>query len=111
MGNLLSLTTFIPLLGAGILALFLRGDDAAAQRNAKWVALATTVFTFAVSLFILAGFKTDAAGFQFVEDRQWLLGMRYKMGVDGISLLFVMLTTFLMPLVIAACWDVTHRVK
>ena len=62
MGNLLSLTTFIPLLGAGILALFLRGDDAAAQRNAKWVALATTVFTFAVSLFILAGFKTDAAG-------------------------------------------------
>ena len=111
MGNLLSLTTFIPLLGAGILALFLRGDDAAAQRNAKWVALATTVFTFAVSLFILAGFKTDATGFQFVDDRQWLLGMRYKMGVDGISLLFVMLTTFLMPLVIAACWDVTHRVK
>ncbi len=111
MGNLLSLTTFIPLLGAGILALFLRGDDAAAQRNAKWVALATTVFTFAVSLFILAGFKTDAAGFQFVEDRQWLLGMRYKMGVAGISLLFVMLTTFLMPLVIAACWDVTPRVK
>ena len=111
MGNLLSLTTFIPLLGAGILALFLRGDDHAAQRNAKWVALATTVFTFAVSLFILAGFKADAPGFQFVEDRQWLLGMRYKLGVDGISLLFVMLTTFLMPLVIAACWDVTHRVK
>ena len=111
MGNLLSLTTFIPLLGAGILALFLRGDDHAAQRNAKWVALATTVFTFAVSLFILAGFDPAAPGFQFVEDRQWLLGMRYKIGVDGISLLFVMLTTFLMPLVIAACWDVTHRVK
>ncbi|MCZ4261936.1 NADH-quinone oxidoreductase subunit M [Limimaricola sp. G21655-S1] len=111
MGNLLSLTTFIPLLGAGILALFLRGDDLAAQRNAKWVALATTVFTFVVSLFILAGFDAEAPGFQFVEDRQWLLGMRYKLGVDGISLLFVMLTTFLMPLVIAACWDVTHRVK
>ncbi|MGR3465972.1 NADH-quinone oxidoreductase subunit M [Limimaricola sp.] len=111
MGNLLSLTTFIPLLGAGILALFLRGDDAAAQRNAKWVALATTVFTFVVSIFILAGFDPEAPGFQFVEDRQWLLGMRYKLGIDGISLLFVMLTTFLMPLVIAACWDVTHRVK
>lgn len=111
MGNLLSLTTFIPLLGAGILALFLRGDDVAAQRNAKWVALATTVFTFVVSLFILTGFDAEAPGFQFVEDRQWLLGMRYKLGVDGISLLFVMLTTFLMPLVIAACWDVSHRVK
>ncbi len=111
MGNLLSLTTFIPLLGAGILALFLRGDDAAAQRNAKWVALATTVFTFVVSLFILAGFDPSDTGFQFVEDRQWLLGLRYKLGVDGISILFVLLTTFLMPLVIASCWDVTHRVK
>ncbi len=111
MGNLLSLTTFIPLLGAGILALFLRGDDAAAQRNAKWVALATTVFTFVVSLFILAGFDPSDTGFQFVEDRQWLLGLRYKLGVDGISILFVLLTTFLMPLVIASCWDVSHRVK
>jgi NADH-quinone oxidoreductase subunit M len=46
-----------------------------------------------------------------VEQRDWLLGMQYKMGVDGISVLFVMLTTFLMPLVIASCWDVKHRVK
>ncbi|SMY07804.1 NADH-quinone oxidoreductase subunit M [Flavimaricola marinus] len=111
MGNLLSLTTFIPLLGALILALFLRGDDAAAQRNAKWVALATTVFCFVVSLFILFGFDASNTDFQFVEDKEWLLGLRYRMGVDGISILFVMLTTFLMPLVIAACWDVTHRVK
>ena len=111
MGNLLSLTTFIPLLGALILALFLRGDDEAAQRNAKWVALATTVATFIVSLFILTGFNPADTGFQFVEERTWLLGMQYKMGVDGISILFVMLTTFLMPLVIAACWDVNTRVK
>jgi NADH-quinone oxidoreductase subunit M len=111
MGNLLSLTTFIPLLGALILALFLRGDDAAAQRNAKWVALATTVFCFVVSLFILFGFDPNNTDFQFVEDEEWLLGLRYRMGVDGISILFVMLTTFLMPLVIASCWDVTHRVK
>ena len=48
MGNLLSLTTFIPLLGAVILAIFLRGDNAAAQGNAKWVAMATTVATFVV---------------------------------------------------------------
>ncbi|PYE84154.1 NADH-quinone oxidoreductase subunit M [Pseudoroseicyclus aestuarii] len=111
MGNLLSLTTFIPLLGAVILALFLRGDDVAAQRNAKWVALATTAFTFVVSLFILFGFDSSNPGFQFVEERQWLLGLTYKMGVDGISVLFVLLTTFLMPLVIASTWDVTTRVK
>jgi NADH-quinone oxidoreductase subunit M len=111
MGNLLSLTTFIPMIGAVILALFLRGDDKAAQSNAKWVALATTVFTFVVSLFILFGFDPSNPNFQFVEEQTWLLGLKYRMGVDGISILFVMLTTFLMPLVIASCWDVTHRVK
>ncbi len=111
MGNLLSLTTFIPLLGAVILAIFLRGDDAAAQGNAKWVAMATTVATFIVSLFILFGFDPSNTDFQMVESREWLMGMNYKMGVDGISILFVMLTTFLMPLVIASCWNVTTRTK
>ena len=111
MGNLLSLTTFIPLLGAVILALFLRGDDEAARSNAKWVAMATTVATFLVSLFILFGFDPSNTDFQMVEEREWLLGLNYKMGVDGISVLFVMLTTFLMPIVIASCWNVTTRVK
>lgn len=111
MSNLLSLTTFIPLLGAAILALFLRGDDQAAQSNAKWVALATTGFTFLVSLFILAGFDRSVVGFQMVEERAWIGGLTYKMGVDGISLVLVLLTTFIMPLVIGACWGVTNRVK
>lgn len=111
MGNILSLTTFLPLLGAVILALFLRGDDDAAQRNAKWVALVTTVVTFIVSLFILTNFDPAETGFQMVESREWLLGLQYKMGVDGISILFALLTTFLMPLVVAACWDVKTRVK
>jgi NADH-quinone oxidoreductase subunit M len=111
MGNILSLTTFLPLLGAIILALFLRGDDAAAQRNAKWVALVTTAVTFICSLFILGNFNPADTGFQMLESRDWLLGLQYKMGVDGISILFVMLTTFLMPLVIASCWDVKTRVK
>ena len=111
MDNLLSIVTFTPLIAAAILALFLRGDDEAARRNAKWLALGATGFTFVVSLFVLAGFDPQDTGFQFVEERDWLLGLHYKMGVDGISVLFVMLTTFLMPLVIAACWDVTDRVK
>lgn len=111
MGNILSLTTFIPLVGAAILALLLRGDDASAQRNAKWVALVTTVVTFICSLFIISNFDPSDTGFQLVEERDWLLGLQYKMGVDGISILFVMLTTFLMPLVIASCWDVKTRVK
>ncbi|MDC0343558.1 NADH-quinone oxidoreductase subunit M [bacterium] len=111
MDNLLSITTFIPALAAAILALFLRGDDEAAQKNAKWAALFATGATFFVSLFILFGFDPNDTGFQFVEEGEWILGLKYKMGVDGISVLFVMLTTFIMPLVIAASWDVTHRVK
>ena len=111
MDNVLSIITFIPLIAAVILAALLRGDDAAAQRNAKWLALVATTATFLVSLFVYAEFDPADTGFQFVEERDWLLGLSYKMGVDGISVLFVLLTTFLMPLVIASAWNVTERVK
>jgi len=111
MENLLSIVTFIPALAALILAVFLRGNDAAAQKNAKWLALLATSATFILSIFILTGFEPADTGFQFVEEKDWILGLKYKMGVDGISVLFVMLTTFLMPITIAACWGVTHRVK
>ncbi len=111
MQNILSIITFLPLVAAAILALFLRGDDAAAQKNAKWLALIATSVTFVISLFLIAQFDPADTGFQFVEERDWLLGLKYKVGVDGISVLFVMLTTFLMPLTILACWGVTHRVK
>ena len=111
MANLLSIVTFLPLLGAVILAVFLRGSDAAANRNAKWVALWTTIATFVMSIFIITGFDPADTGFQMVEERSWLMGLQYKMGVDGISVLFVMLTTFLMPITIGACWTVETRVK
>ena len=111
MDNLLSIVTFIPAVAAAILAIFLRGEDEAAQNNAKWVAMIATSLTFVVSLFILFDFDSSNTGFQFVEEREWLLGLQYKMGVDGISVLFVMLTTFMMPLTIAASWKVTSRVK
>jgi NADH-quinone oxidoreductase subunit M len=111
MDNLLSIVTFIPAIAALILAVFLRGEDEAAQRNAKWVALAATSATFVVSLFILFDFDPSNTGFQFVEEGDWLLGLKYKMGVDGISVLFVMLTTFIMPLTILASWGVSTRVK
>ncbi|MEM8578433.1 MAG: NADH-quinone oxidoreductase subunit M [Pseudomonadota bacterium] len=111
MDNLLSIVTFTPALAALILAVFLRGEDEAAQRNAKWVAMFATSATFLASLFILTGFDPDDTGFQFLEEGTWIMGLTYKMGVDGISVLFVMLTTFMMPLVIAASWSVTERIK
>ncbi len=108
---LLSAVTFLPAIAAAIMLLFLRGDDEAAQLNAKRFALVATTATFLISLAILTGFDPADTGFQFVEEGQWLLGMKYKMGVDGISVLFVMLTTFIMPLTILASWKVTSRVK
>ena len=111
MENLLSIITFVPLVAATILALFLKGDDQAAQKNAKWLALIATTVTFLVSLFLLSGFDAANPGFQFVEEHTWIMGLTYKVGVDGISILFVLLTTFLMPLTILACWQVDVRVK
>ncbi|MEM7198070.1 MAG: NADH-quinone oxidoreductase subunit M, partial [Pseudomonadota bacterium] len=107
----LSIMMALPTVAAIILFLVLRGEDEAAQRNAKRLALFTTFATFLVSLIVMANFDPSDTGFQFVEDHEWFAGLRYKVGVDGISILFVMLTTFLMPIVIGACWNVTTRVK
>ncbi|MDF3607370.1 NADH-quinone oxidoreductase subunit M [Paracoccus sp. DMF-8] len=111
MTHLLSIITFLPIVAAAIMALLLRGDDGAAARNAKWLALITTTATFLISLIVLIGFDPANTGFQFVEDREWIMGLKYKMGVDGISILFVMLTTFLMPITILSAWEVKTRVK
>ncbi|WP_289152713.1 NADH-quinone oxidoreductase subunit M [uncultured Salipiger sp.] len=111
MDNLLSIVTFLPALAALILALFLRGGDAAADRNAKWLAMIASSATFMISLFILFQFDPSNTDFQMVEEGSWIMGLNYKMGVDGISVLFVMLTTFIMPLTILASWGVKTRVK
>ena len=109
--NILSIVTFMPLVGAMFLLLFLRGEDEAAQQNAKRFSLLWTVATFALSLFLISGFEPTNTGFQFVEEGTWLAGLTYKLGVDGISLPFVMLTTFFFPLCVLASWGVTVRIK
>ena len=107
---ILSIVTFLPLLGALFIAFLPR--NAGGDRNARHMALYTTIFTFAISLLIWINFDPRTADFQFVEDAAWIGPFRYKMGVDGISMLFVILTTFLMPLCILASWDsVKLRVK
>src|SRR3989454_9033872 len=109
---ILSVTTFLPLVGA-LFVMVMRGDDEAEKRNARWVALWTTLITFAISLILLYRFNPSSAEFQFVERRPWLAGtITYHMGVDGISLPFVILTTALMPVCIIASWlPIQHRVK
>ena len=111
MDNLLSIITFVPAVAALIMALFLRGEDAAAQNNAKWLALVATSATCVLSLFLVVKFDPANTEMQFVEEFAWIVGLKYKMGVDGISILFVLLTTFLMPITILSCWKVDVRAK
>ncbi len=108
---ILSVTTFLPLIGA--LFLTTLRQDAAGDRNARWVALWTTLVVFAISLILVWRFDPGTADFQFVEKRPWLGGFAtYHMGVDGISLPLVILTTAIMPLCIAASWRaIKVRVK
>lgn len=110
---ILSLTTFLPLVGAAFVFL-IRGEEAVVVRNARNVALWTTLVTFVLSLFIWVDFDPAVAGFQMVEERAWIpaLNITFRMGVDGISVLFVLLSTFLMPLCILASWtSITKHVK
>jgi len=108
---ILSTITFLPLLGA-LLIVALRGRDEAASRNARFIALWTTLVTFALSLLLWRDFDPSTAQFQFVEQRAWLDVIKFHMGVDGISLPFVLLTTLLMPLCILASWQsITARVN
>ncbi|HEV2623644.1 MAG TPA: NADH-quinone oxidoreductase subunit M [Xanthobacteraceae bacterium] len=100
---ILSVVTFLPLVGALFIALL--PEDEAGIRNARWTALWTTLITFIISLILVWRFDPASADFQFLEKHAWLGGnISYAMGVDGISLPFVVLTTALMPISILASW-------
>ena len=108
---ILSVTTFLPLVGV-LFLLLVRGDDRLAKATSRWVALWATLVTFAVSLVMVWRFDMASAEFQFVEKHAWLGISAYHMGVDGISLPFVILTTALMPICIIASWSaIQNRVK
>jgi NADH-quinone oxidoreductase subunit M len=110
--GLLSGLIFLPLVGAAFI-LLLRGDDEATRNNVRWTALITTLVTFLLSLWAWSLFDPATSAFQLVEERRWIgTGLSYKLGVDGMSMPFVLLTTFLMPFCIGASWvSIQHRVK
>lgn len=110
---ILSLVTFLPLVGAFVLAM-MRGEESSVSLRAKTIALIFSALTFVASLPILLNFDPLNADFQFVEKKVWFddYGISYHMGVDGISLFFVMLSTFLTPICVLASWhSVTNRVR
>jgi NADH-quinone oxidoreductase subunit M len=111
---ILSILIFLPLIGALFIAFFVRGDDENSVSNAKNSALWVTIGTFVFSLSLWLGFDPTVSGFQFVEKKEWVKGYNvfYYLGIDGISLFFVILTTFLMPICILAGWNtITKRVR
>ncbi len=103
---ILSLITWLPLLG-GLVILSVRGDEATVASNARWTALWTSLIVLVLSLVLWVKFDPTDGGFQFVESLAWLPQYKvgYKMGVDGISVLFVLLSTVLTPLCILASWE------
>jgi NADH-quinone oxidoreductase subunit M len=106
---LLSLVTFLPLVGVAFI-LMARGEEAVVARNARFIALWTTLIVFALSVVLWVDFDPNTAAFQFVERANWVpLGgftISYHMGIDGISLFFILLSTLLTLLSIAASWEV-----
>ena len=110
---ILSLLTFIPLIGAGFI-LTIRGDADVVSRNARYVALWTSMAVFLLSILLWINFDTTTSDFQFVEHAAWMpeFNISYHMGVDGISMLFVLLAALLTPICIIASWEsITERVK
>ncbi len=109
---ILSLVIFLPVVGAAFIFL-IRGEAELVARNARNVALWTTLITFALSLLLWINFDTSTASFQYAERASWLSEtITYHVGIDGISLLFIILTTFLMPICILASWEaIRTRVK
>ncbi|HOO82550.1 MAG TPA: NADH-quinone oxidoreductase subunit M [Alphaproteobacteria bacterium] len=110
---LLSLMTFLPVAGV-LIILMIRGDEGTVKQNARHMALYTSLFTLAFALFMYTRFDGSSAEFQFVEQGGWLkpLGINYHVGVDGISVFFVLLSAFLTPVCILSAWDaVKVRVK
>ena len=110
---LLTLLTFLPLAGAAII-MSVRGTDEVVASNARWTALWTSLIVFLLSLILWVKFDRASSGFQFEEKLAWLpeFGVGYHMGVDGISVLFVLLSTALVPLCILASWEsITSRVR
>ena len=110
---ILSLLTWLPLVG-GAFIMTVRGDEAVVARNARWAALWTSLVVFLISLVLWARFDVTEAGFQFQESVAWLPDFKigYRMGVDGISVLFVLLATALTPICILASWEaITTRVR
>lgn len=112
---ILSILTFLPAAGAALLvaarAMAGTKDNAGLDSGARWLALAVSLVTLGVSIVALAQFDATSAAFQLVERRQWIAGIEYHLGVDGLAMALILLTTALTPICILASWSVKRQVS
>ena len=106
---ILSLITWLPLAGC-VVIMMVRGDEDTVASNARWTALWTSLLVLVLSLVLWVSFDQSEPGFQFNESLSWMpeYNVGYKMGVDGISVLFVLLSTLLTPICILSAWEAIH---
>lgn len=108
---LLSILTFLPFTAACVLLIFAAGDDDLTQRNARRLGLFSSCITVLVCAFVFLKFDFQFAGSQLVESFKWIFGLRYSMGIDGISLLFIMLTAVIMPIIMTTNLEIKKLTK
>ena len=110
---ILTVLVFQPLIGALFVCL-VRGETTLVATNARAVGLWSTGISLAISCFLWVQFDRSVGDFQFLEQKDWLpsLGISYSMGIDGISIIFIVLTSFLTFICVLASWEsITDRVR
>ncbi len=110
--HVLSIIVWLPVAGA-LLLVAVRGTEEGVAKAARWVALVTTIATMILTLLLWSDFDNAQPGFQYVENYEWIgASIGYRMGIDGLSVVFLVLTAILMPVCIVASWQsITHRVR
>ena len=108
---ILSALIFLPLVG--VIFIFFTKTDLKNNQNSKYIAIFISLFNFILSIYLWIIFDKNTSSFQFIENREWISGfINYKVGIDGISILFILLTTFITPLcILSVCSTITYRVK
>jgi len=109
---ILSAIIFIPLIGA-LFILITKGNQKNVEKNSKYVAIFSSIANFLLSLFLWFSFDASVSDFQFVEEKKWIDGfINFQLGIDGISILFILLTTFITPVCIfSGILSIKYKIK
>ena len=105
---ILSSITFLPIIGA-LFVFLTRTEKGETNNSAIYISIFTSFVNFFLTLFLWYSFDTETSDFQFIEEFNWISGfIKFKFGIDGISILFILLTAFITPICIISCINTNH---